>query len=317
LERAIQLVRPGGRIGALVGDNFLFSDTMNVAREFLRKHTIVKAVVTLPSGILRPLTGAKVSAIILEKKEESFDRPYTVFMAQVNAERDLSDVADQYHLTKPISRPDAFTTASTQLGDRWNVEFHRQSSPPNGRPLSAFALIRHGTSIRSSDYIAADSDGLPYIRISDLAKGTVTRDSVKYVPTGGVSALARAKTRDVLFSLTGTIGKTAVVPKELDGAVVSSQLAIIRPDERVAVSGFLARILASKKVKEQIKRFQTGAIIEHISIKDLRELLISLPSVEDQKSVLARIEELESSSQVLIENQRRLQERIETILEGG
>jgi len=316
LERAIQFTKPGGRIAALVGDNLLFSENMNVAREFLRRNAVVKAIVSLPPGILRPFTSAKVSAIILEKKKESFDSPYNIFMAHVNAERELAAVVDQYHNTRLLTGPDTFTLASAQLDNRWNVEFHQLAPPLIGQPLSTFASIRRGRSIPSTEYITEGSDGLPYIRISDLVKGTVTRHSVRYVPTRAASALARTKTNDVLFSLTGTIGKTALVPKELDGAAVSSQLAIIRPNEKAAVAGFLAKVLASKKMREQIKRFTTGAIIEHISVEDLRKLLVSLPPIEEQKSTLASIQELESSSQDLSDSQRQLQERIAKLLEG-
>ena len=83
VERAVDLVKPGGRIGIIVIDGILNNDRTRYVRDYLRRHTWVKAVVSLNSETFEGYGArAKTSVLFLEKKQspdQGEQRP--VFMA--------------------------------------------------------------------------------------------------------------------------------------------------------------------------------------------------------------------------------------------
>lgn len=68
LERWYQLLKPGGRLGAVLPESF-FSTTENMlARLFLLRHFNVRAVVSLPSHTFAPWTPTRTSLLFAQKK---------------------------------------------------------------------------------------------------------------------------------------------------------------------------------------------------------------------------------------------------------
>lgn len=70
LERAVNLVHPGGRIGIIVIDGVLNNDTTAYIRDYIKKNTWVKAIVSLNSETFEGYgSRAKTSVLLLEKKQ--------------------------------------------------------------------------------------------------------------------------------------------------------------------------------------------------------------------------------------------------------
>ncbi|MFI5929753.1 class I SAM-dependent DNA methyltransferase [Micromonospora sp. NPDC051543] len=77
LERWYQLLRPGGRLGAVLPESF-FSTTENLAaRLFLFERFHVRAVVTLPSHSFQPWTPTRTSLLFAQKKTAKEERDWT------------------------------------------------------------------------------------------------------------------------------------------------------------------------------------------------------------------------------------------------
>lgn len=67
VERWFQLLRPGGRLGAVVPDSLLDA-RKSEGRDFLLRHFHLRAVVSLPSDAFYPHTGTKTSLVVAQKK---------------------------------------------------------------------------------------------------------------------------------------------------------------------------------------------------------------------------------------------------------
>ena len=84
IERAIRLVKPGGKVAIIVIDGILNNDRSQSVRDYIRQHTFVRAVVSLPAVTFEGYHArAKTSILFLEKKPE-FDETRTqdnTFMA--------------------------------------------------------------------------------------------------------------------------------------------------------------------------------------------------------------------------------------------
>jgi type I restriction enzyme M protein len=83
LERCIQWVAPGGKIGIVLPRAILDNDKALALRTFIFRETRVIAVVNCHDDTFKPHTGAKTAIFILEKKKHSGepDDDYRIFMA--------------------------------------------------------------------------------------------------------------------------------------------------------------------------------------------------------------------------------------------
>ena len=77
LERWYQLLRPGGRLGAVLPESF-FSTTENMqARIFLYRHFDVRAVVSLPTHAFAPWTPTRTSLLFARKKGVAAEKAWS------------------------------------------------------------------------------------------------------------------------------------------------------------------------------------------------------------------------------------------------
>ena len=86
---------------------------------------------------------------------------------------------------------------------------------------------------------------------------------------------------DILFSKDGTIGQTAITPKDIE-FVVASSLIIIRPDREKVTPEFLDFLLQSSVVKEQVESFVKGAALRRLSIQNLLKVFGVFPPLDEQ-----------------------------------
>lgn len=88
---------------------------------------------------------------------------------------------------------------------------------------------------------------------------------------------------DMIISMMGTIGKTAIIPNEFGTAIISSHLCCLTPDDRKITSRFLNNIFKySSLIKYQINQQQRGAVMNGLNLKIIKNLEFNLPSMNLQ-----------------------------------
>lgn len=98
---------------------------------------------------------------------------------------------------------------------------------------------------------------------------------------------------DLLLSVKGTIGSVALVPEEaaVDGEngfwTAGQSFMILRPKKGEISSVALYEYLSSGSVKEALRSLAYGAGIPTISIKDLKEFRVPVPSAEEEDEIEA------------------------------
>lgn len=80
IERSIQFLKDGGRIGIVLPDGIYGNDKLGYIREFLMKHGRILAVVDVPVETFMPNTSTKTSILIFQKLKDIPDN-YSIFMA--------------------------------------------------------------------------------------------------------------------------------------------------------------------------------------------------------------------------------------------
>ena len=210
-----------------------------------------------------------------------------------------------------------FTVKASKLGERWDVSFNKPFElvlPQKKNRLEKLANLTRGISVPSKEYLDYSSKvGLLYIRISDISNGRIIGETAKRISP--ILGKVRLKTGDILLSIRGSIGKTALVTENFEGAVPSSQLVVVRPIEHIVDRKYLFRVLSSIIVKKQLDHIQVGQVISYVTMRELRRLLIPLPPLQEQLRIVSRIEELEKRYAKTIEEREKIKQEINRIFE--
>lgn len=75
LERAIQFLRPGGRLGIVLPDNVLSADSYEYVREWLRKKVCIRVILGLPVETFSPFGANVKTSILFARKWRSGETP--------------------------------------------------------------------------------------------------------------------------------------------------------------------------------------------------------------------------------------------------
>lgn len=148
---------------------------------------------------------------------------------------------------------------------------------------SAVSLVTKGTTPTSVGLSYADQ-GIPFLRAQNLVDGTVDLDERTLhidAPTDAELRRSRIRGGDVLLSIAGTIGRSALVPANAQAMNCNQAVAIIRPDEDLSAE-FLQSWLASSTAQRQIRAMTVTGTISNLSLSQIKSFRITVPPEQDQ-----------------------------------
>ena len=104
---------------------------------------------------------------------------------------------------------------------------------------------------------------------------------------------SRLEEKDILFSIAGTLGRTAIVNKSILPANTNQALAIIRGYD--FDTNFLITSLAGNVVKEYIQRNPTVGAQPNLSLEQVGNLLVNTPNAEEQQKIGAFFQSIDDT----------------------
>lgn len=158
--------------------------------------------------------------------------------------------------------------------------------------LGEIVSVLGGKRIPAGRQLTTENTGYIYIRVSDMKNGTVSLDNLLYVPEDIYPSISRyiINKEDVYITVAGTIGRVGVIPDELDGANLTENADRLVFD--IIDRDWLMMCLDSPVIQNQIAAATTQVGQPKLAIKRIQELLVSLPPLEEQRRIVARINEL-------------------------
>jgi type I restriction enzyme, S subunit len=104
---------------------------------------------------------------------------------------------------------------------------------------------------------------------------------------------------DLIMSCSGTMGKIAIVPENIKRGIINQALLKLTPNKNLNIV-FLKTWMESQDFQEQIKKFSKGAAIKNVaSVKVLKEINMPLPLLEEQKQIVAKLDNLSAETKKL------------------
>lgn len=143
-------------------------------------------------------------------------------------------------------------------------------------------------------------NGVPYIKSGDIRDGKILINQLSKTSQTVAKDYDRStvRTGDIVFSIRASVGASAILPKELDGANLTQGTARISVNEKIN-NYFLNEQLQTKGFKQKIQRLVKGTTFKEITLERLRSIKVFVPNKKLQeqfaKTVIS-IEEIKNKN---------------------
>ena len=111
------------------------------------------------------------------------------------------------------------------------------------------------------------------------------------------------RTGDILMTITGNVGRVVMLPPSLALANINQHIARIRVREGAAFPPYVFHHLAQQTVREHFCTIVTGQAYPQISLKQVRNTTIPLPSLAEQEAIASVLSNMDDDIAVLEEKQ--------------
>ncbi|MHA3997536.1 restriction endonuclease subunit S [Lactococcus cremoris] len=164
--------------------------------------------------------------------------------------------------------------------------------------------ISVGIATSSSKYFSSQDQGVPFIKNQDIKENRINTKNLEYISKefDNKNKNKRVKQGDIITARTGYPGLSAVVPKELEGAQTFTTL-ITRPISEMILSEYISIFINSPYGMKQISGMEAGGAQKNVNAGIVQNLLIPLPSLDEQKKISNFILKLDDTIAL---NQRKI-----------
>lgn len=167
---------------------------------------------------------------------------------------------------------------------------------PNGwewKKLDEFVTIKGGKRIPKGKKLSDNKTPYPYIRVTDFNNfGSVDLHSIQYVTEDIFNEIKNyiISDKDLYISIAGTIGKTGIIPKELNGANLTENAAKIVFDNEKYSKFYLLYFTNSLPFLEQIGLATKIVAMPKLALVRLKEVYIPLPPLSEQQRIVSKLD---------------------------
>jgi type I restriction enzyme, S subunit len=140
-------------------------------------------------------------------------------------------------------------------------------------------------------------DGVPLVRVCDLTNGTVDATALRMISEQVAASYERSKLKggEVLVSLVGTIGRTAIVPNDLAGATIARAIARITLCHPLR-PWWLHFWLSTPRMQTSLVQDAREVARKTLNIAQVRNLLVPVAPEAEQRRIVDKIEALSAKS---------------------
>jgi len=330
IEECIKLLKENGELAILLPDGILNNSKLNYVREFIKKHTIIQAVVSLPDRAFKASGANSKTSVLFIRKKSNNEIQKPVFMAiaeevgynrqtkeaKAISQNDLPLILKQYKdflttqnyrsIQSTISKayivsenPACFMIDPDLLDKRLDATYFYSKY--------VFKLDMPSVKLSVVAYLSEDRINpekypervFKYVQFSDVEKklGNIVSWS-EYtgdkMPSRGRMLI---KADDVIAAkVKDSEENVSIIPPELDGEVVSTGFAVLRPKEGITPE-VLYVLLRLKTTFNQIRWMVAGTIQPAIKDDDLMEIILPKLDKRTRDKIVKKIKDIEKARQ--------------------
>ena len=317
-----------GRAVAIMSGGACYNTTDEGARRYFIEHGLIESVISLPPRIF-PGTGIGFTIVVLSNGNESVrmvDASDLIEAGRRTNELSADAVAkvaerlsaDVEGFSRTVGR-DELAAAGYSLSPAMYLK--RPLTIKNARKLGDVVReIRRGATLRANELdelSANEATDCRYLMLRDIQDGEISDD----LPFLGEldPRLERhcIEDGDVLISKNGAPFKIAVAEVPEGARILANgNLYMLKVDRDSIDPYYLAAFLSSNKGMEVLSRAVVGVTIPSIPLRNLREIPVPVPPLEEQAEIAAEYQGKIDEIRVLRLRVKRAVDDMRTLFDG-
>lgn len=252
-------------------------------REFLQSMYCIKEIADLPSGIFEN-TGVKTYLLTITTGRTD----------EVTIKRYSSDTENPRRdgINKLIVTDDTFVLEDelVDMGD-WNIDrifeaqdedwIKFQESNIKKQELGTVATIFRGKAVNKKD----PTGNIAVVNISNIGEYEIDYAGLDHLEEERKVSNYLLQDGDLLIPARGTAIRVAIFKEQPYPCIASSNVIVIRATDESLSTVFLKLFFDSPLGRKMLVSRQQGTAVMNISYKELNNIEIPLPSVEEQKAI--------------------------------
>ena len=158
------------------------------------------------------------------------------------------------------------------------------------------------------------TEGHPFVRSQNVGLGNLLLDDIAFIDeeTHLRQKNTELQFNDVLLNITGaSIGRSALVDKQIVGGNVNQHVCIIRTKENL-VPSFICSFLLSNYGQRQIDSFQAGGNRQGLNFEQIKSIKITIPSKDEQIKIAKLLRAIDER----IATQNKLIDKLQSLIKG-
>ena len=176
---------------------------------------------------------------------------------------------------------------------------------------SLISLIIEGAGL-SYGIVQPGDDGtgdMGVLRPVDFADGKIKTDSIKYIDRSLGDGFKKTELNgnELLITVRGTTGITALTDSRFKGMNVTRGIAVIRYDEKKIDPIYLNEYIKMEKSQQYIKEHTRGATLQQINLSELRDLEVVIPPLPLQRVFATFVERVDQQKQTVQQSFEKLE----------
>ena len=296
---------------AITNMGTLFSNNNGISyfRKKLIDNNWLETVIELPSHIFNS-SGVPGALLILKKNRKSDDKIQFIDFTNCQnhseakrgtlliPEREIENLFKLYK-NKKIDKNSILVSADDIKSQEYNLSVRRYLLTDEDKEIKNIlnkretvtlnSLVDFVRPLNSSPKNIKNGTEISEILISDINSIGEINEGSKKVNVGeeffSRSNLPFVKRNDLIISIKGTIGKIGFISTDLENTIPGTSLCILRVHDSSSINPeYLLQYLRSEICQRLISSSSQGSTIPFLSIKELKNLSIPIPSIAEQNS---------------------------------
>ena len=242
----------------------------------------------------------------LAEQQRIVNRIESMFAKLDEAKERAQNVVDGFETRKAAILHKAFTG---ELTAKWRKENGVSDDSWEEKTIGEICLVKGGKRVPKGMSLIKEKNEHPYLKAGNLKFGTVIDKDMEYVPND-VFILIKNYTvnaGDVYITNVGAcIGDCGIIPDYYHGASLTENA--VKLTEMICNNSYLAKQLSSNLVQTQIKSKIKSATLGKLSIDNIKQLKINLPTLPEQQEIVRILD-------IIIGKERIAKQAAEAVLE--